>query len=75
MKKCGDCAFAQPAKERDGTVNFQVKECHGFPPTPVFAVGPRGGTPIGIRPLVSIEDPACSLHQAKNVLDLASHKK
>lgn len=73
MKTCGDCVFGQPAKAEDGTINFTIRTCYGFPPTPLLAPGPGGRpVPVGIRPTVGAQDPACSLFKQKISLDTSS---
>ena len=70
MKVCGDCEFAHPVKQADGTLDFTKRTCFGFPPTIMMAPSPRGPVPIGVRNTVELKDHACSLYKAKISLDL-----
>lgn len=36
------CKHAEPARAPDGSVDFRIKNCKRFPPTPVVLIGPNG---------------------------------
>lgn len=42
MIDCLSCKHAEPACAPDGSVDFRIKNCKRFPPTPVILMGPNG---------------------------------
>lgn len=45
MTDCMSCRHAEPARAPDGSVDFRIKNCHRFPPTPIVLMG-VGGNPM-----------------------------
>lgn len=41
MTDCMSCRHAVPARAPDGSVDFRIKNCKRFPPTPIVLMGPN----------------------------------
>lgn len=75
---CGNCTHGHVAHDREGKVSFQLKLCHGVPPTPVVMIiqHPATGAVVSqlemSTPVVKADRPPCSLWKLRSALEPAA---
>ena len=66
-KKCGTCRYTKIVPQ-----DVTKRACFGMPPTALQVPGPQGQVSLRMaRPVVSVSDDACALHQYKSAIQLS----
>lgn len=59
---CGNCRFSLPAKNPDGTLDFNQRWCRAVPPTPMWMPTQKGPVLQSMWPTLDA-NAVCGLHQ------------